>query len=393
MLAKRRFPFARTLALATSLTVVIGLCAGAATSSAGTGIVYYDAKSNVAAGAGLLFNGSVIGGYNVGLGYDVMPKLNGGTFNTSIGFDALDRDTNGNSNTATAYFALANNTLGDNNTATGYAALGYNQTGSNNVANGYNALLNSKASDNVAVGNSSLLANISGYENVASGNQTLNANTTGIRNQADGFQALYKNTTGRNNVASGWHSLYKSTGSFNTALGFNSGANLTNGSNNLDIANVGVAGESATARIGTEGTQTQAYVAGITGTSIPGPAQAVLVNGNGQLGTATASSKALKTEITPLADQAAKVLKLQPVSYHYKQGDQSTQYGLIAEQVARQIPELVQFDAAGTPTGVHYEQLPALLLAQVQRQQKEIKARDARVDHLQAQVNWLIHHR
>ena len=46
------------------------------------------------------------------------------------------------------------------------------------------------------------------------------------------------------------------------------GANLTMGSHNIDIGNAGVAGESNTVRIGTVGTQTAVFIAGIRGTAV-----------------------------------------------------------------------------------------------------------------------------
>jgi hypothetical protein len=69
-----------------------------------------------------------------------------------------------------------------------------------------------------------------------------------------------------NNTAHGFRALHhNTTGSFNITLGNLAGNNLTTGSNNIDIGNVGVAGESATIRIGTAGTQTATFVAGISG--------------------------------------------------------------------------------------------------------------------------------
>jgi hypothetical protein len=62
--------------------------------------------------------------------------------------------------------------------------------------------------------------------------------------------------------------------------------------NNVDIAHVGVAGESGRIRIGTAGTQTRAFLAGVTGVAIPGPAKPVLVNSSGQLGTSTSAAQA-----------------------------------------------------------------------------------------------------
>ena len=49
-----------------------------------------------------------------------------------------------------------------------------------------------------------------------------------------------------------------------------------------------MAAETKTIRIGTQGTQTRAFMAGIDGTAIPGTTHQVVVNGQGQLGTSTA---------------------------------------------------------------------------------------------------------
>jgi hypothetical protein len=67
------------------------------------------------------------------------------------------------------------------------------------------------------------------------------------------------------------------------------GGNLTTGSNNVDIAHPGVAGESGTIRIGTAN-QTRAFMAGVSGTTLGGSTQQVVVRSNGQLGTAPTAS-------------------------------------------------------------------------------------------------------
>ena len=48
--------------------------------------------------------------------------------------------------------------------------------------------------------------------------------------------------------------LNNTTGGDNIAVGANAGINLTTGNNNIDIGNKGVAAESSTSRIGTQGT-------------------------------------------------------------------------------------------------------------------------------------------
>ena len=58
---------------------------------------------------------------------------------------------------------------------------------------------------------------------------------------------------------------------------------LTTGDNNIDIGNLGVAGEANTIRIGTAGTQTAAYIAGIAGVTVTG--NPVVIDGSGHLGT------------------------------------------------------------------------------------------------------------
>ena len=67
---------------------------------------------------------------------------------------------------------------------------------------------------------------------------------------------------------------YRSTGIRNVALGRSAGEDLTTGSGNIDLSNTGVAGESGKIRIGTPGTQTAAYLAGVSGVSTSGRGRA-----------------------------------------------------------------------------------------------------------------------
>lgn len=90
------------------------------------------------------------------------------------------------------------------------------------------------------------------------------ANTTGSDNTANGRQALYNNTNGSFNVADGENALYaNSNGSYNLALGYSAGSNLTTGSYNIEIGHPGVAGDNNIIRIGTPGTHTNAFIAGV----------------------------------------------------------------------------------------------------------------------------------
>ena len=105
--------------------------------------------------------------------------------------------------------------------------------------------------------------------NTALGEDPLLNNTTGNNNStAHGLQALEDNRTANDSTAIGLSALLQSKGSFNIALGSTAGVNLTTGDNNIDIGNVGVAIESNTIRIGTVGTHTPTYIAGIRDTRL-----------------------------------------------------------------------------------------------------------------------------
>jgi hypothetical protein len=159
------------------------------------------------------------------------------------------------------------------NTATGAGALLSNTNGLFNTANGAFALLgNTTGSGNTAIGEEALRQNIDGGNNVAIGaSGSLAVNTTGSANTAIGAAAMANNTIGN----------------FNIALGSNAGLNLTAGDNNIEIGNVGVAGESNTIRIGDPAIHAAIFLAGITTMTPAMPNQMVLVNPvSGQLGSA-----------------------------------------------------------------------------------------------------------
>ena len=171
-----------------------------------------------------------------------------------------------------------------------------------------------------------------------------------------------------------------STGSSNIALGQNAGSNPTAPSNSIFIGNSGLAADTTTIKIGTQGTQTTAFMAGIRGvtTAQPMPFRCWSTS-TGQLGTVS-SSRRYKEDIEPMADVSAALLKLRPVTFRYKQpyadGEKPIQYGLIAEEVAEVLPELAVFNQDGTPETVKYHLLPSLLLNEYQGQQRTIERQE-----------------
>lgn len=295
----------------------------------------------------------------------------GNQLSTRVGGGALAVST-GPSNTALGFNTLHLNTTGRDNTAVGDSAMAGNLAGESNVAVGKNALGIATASNNVGVGNATLFA-ASGCCNTAVGSRALEGVTTAITNVAVGTEALLSTTAGGGNVAVGAYALRLATGDGNVAVGAYAGNVLTNGSGNIYVgAPAGAASESNTTRIGT--TQTAAFLAGVSGqTSASGVP--VMINGAGKLGTTTSSAR-FKDDITALgADWSARLQALRPVRFVYKSGyDDGTrtpQFGLIAEEVAESIPELVVRDDKGQAQTVRYHFLPPLLLAEVQRLERE----------------------
>ncbi len=85
-------------------------------------------------------------------------------------------------------------------------------------------------------------------------------------------------------------------------VGSDAGSHLTTDSNNIDIGNAGVAGESNTIRIGNKGTHENTFIAGISGVIVAKGVE-VIVDANGHLGTVV-SSESFKDAIKPM-DKAA----------------------------------------------------------------------------------------
>ena len=273
-----------------------------------------------------------------------------------------------NENTAEGTNALFNLTTGDHNTATGFEALLSNTTGSGNTATGHNTLQsNTTGYHNTATGGCALVSNTTGFENTASGRHALQSNTTGNSNTANGVNALFSNTTGNGNIA----------------LGFQAGFNLTTGSNNIDIYDPGLAGEANTIRIGTVGTQTATFIAGINGTGVSGTA--VVVSSSGQLGVAP-SSERFKEAIKPMDKTSEAILALKPVTFRYKHEldpKSIPQFGLVAEEVEKVNPDLVVRDANGKVFTVRYEAVNAMLLNEFLKEHRKVQELEATIGQQQ----------
>ena len=328
-----------------------------------------------------------------------------GVENTSTGKSALGANTTGNYNTALGGYALEKNTQGNHNTAAGYFSLNGNTTGVDNTALGYTALnFNTTGHDNTATGSYALEAGTTGHSNTGLGTYALTANTTGVENTASGVKALFTNTTGAQNTAAGFYALYSSTGSHNTAigtralnylttgedniaLGYEAGYSILTGGNNIDIGSQGDKDDSQTIRLGTQGTQKQAYIAGIFGTTAAAGVP-IVITPTGQLGTVTSSAR-FKRNIHDMGNVTTTLMALRPVTFEYRADldpAATPQFGLVAEEVAKVAPALVIRDANQQPYTVRYDAVNAMLLQQVQQQQHTIADQQKLLEELSSRV-------
>ncbi|PYV49841.1 MAG: hypothetical protein DMG92_09750 [Acidobacteria bacterium] len=272
-----------------------------------------------------------------------------------------------------------------------------NTTGYENTANGVGALFsNTTGFDNVATGLQALNNSTTGFFNTATGNFSLFSLTIGTQNTATGFGALVSNSSGNNNTAEGMSALFNSIGSNNIALGFEAGSDLVVGDNNIDIGNRGVSAESDTIRIGTKGTHTATFIAGIA--EIPVIGSQVVVNSNGKLGI-TSSSARFKDAIKPMDKGSESILALKPVTFRYKKEidpEGVPQFGLVAEDVEKVSRDLVARDAEGKVYTVRYEAINAMLLNEFlkehrknEEQGRDIQEQKATIALQQKQIDAL----
>jgi endosialidase-like protein len=239
--------------------------------------------------------------------------------------------------------------VGTDNTFVGVGAGNLATTGLRNTALGANALPVVTGNRNTALGESALRVFSGGGQATAVGAGALGSLVAGCCNVAVGSDALGGVTAGAGNIA----------------IGNSAGVFVTVGNNNIYIGHGGGDGgigpENTTIRLGTSGTHTRAFVAGITSASL------------GAL---------------PPVEASQGLLRLRPVRFRYRDAapDAPPQYGLIAEEVAEVYPELVHAGPDGRPLTVLYQALPALLLNELQRQERRLVDKDRQLAELTAAV-------
>lgn len=342
---------------------------------------YNTAYYNTALGSQALSNIEAENSYNTAAGAKAGQNTSGVFYyNTALGYRAMAEVVDADSDVALGAQALRASTLTRDNTAVGVVAMSFANNARNNVALGKSALGDcNSCSDNIGVGDSSLGGSSFSASNIALGGHSLALATGANNNIAIGPNALYKGNAGSSGFTN------------NVVIGpSGAGSSLSNNaSNNIMISNKGVAGDQGVIRIGNTTDHSSCYIAGIFAKP-SGVGSTVFVNAQGQLGTVSSSYK-YKENIEILDNPKEKILKLRPVSFNYKNDEESRkQYGLIAEEVNEVYPELIVRDEAGEINTINYMELIPLLLKQVQAQDEEIVALKEMVTQLIA-LNNLVH--
>ncbi len=252
--------------------------------------------------------------------------------------------------------------------------------GSGSTGVGFDALQTNLGVNNTTLGDSALASSTSASSNTAVGAFALQSNANGNNNVSVGTKSSSNGSTGSNNTVLGSFAAVDNTGSFNIVVGSSAGTSMTTGNNNILIGNNGVAAEGNTIRIGFNGLQNRAFMAGVYTGATVNPPVAVMVDSLGQLGIVQ-SSRRYKKEIADMGDASSGLLRLRPVTFRYKQSrpDSPIEYGLIAEEVAEVYPDLVTFNDKGQIETVQYHKVNAMLLNEIQTQQRRIQQQDEEI--------------
>lgn len=313
-------------------------------------------------------------------GCNALNSLTTGAGNTGIGSYSLYLNTGGNSNTGVGAATLVLNNA-DDNTAFGTAALLLNTTGSENTAVGRNALIhNDSGSENNAFGASALGANVSGFFNNAHGRNAL-VNNNGSENNAFGDLALENVTTGASNTAIGDDAgRFLVDGTGNVCVGDEAGTGLGTSVNNCIAIGAPGAGPFATF-------DNTCFIGSIFGEAVsdPGSQTAVYVDQFNVVGVFN-SSRRYKHDIQRMDKASETLYQLKPVTFKFNSDwKDTTQYGLIAEEVAEVDPQLVVRRNGETIT-VRYEQINGMLLNEFLKEHKRNETQEATIAELRSTI-------
>ena len=306
-------------------------CASGSASTVGGG------QGDTASGA----RSTVGGGYlNTASGY--VAVVGGGISNTASGVASTVGG--GKSNTANGDSATVGG--GSNNTASGVA--GTVGGGHLNTANGDSATVGG-GHNNIAYGRAATIPG--GTNNLASGNYSFaagrraKANHNGTFVWADNLNADFSSSANAQFLVRAWGGV---------------GINCNDPTEDLDVE--------GTARLRTMPT---------------GGGTNVVVTATGVL-SRDGSSRRYKKNIRELDVDPNQAFQLLPVRFQWKESG-AEDVGLIAEDVAHVIPELVVYDSDGRPDGVRYDKVALYLMGTVKDQSRLIEELKTELSQLRQQ--------
>jgi len=111
-----------------------------------------------------------------------------------------------------------------------------------------------------------------------------------------------------------------------------------------------------------------------------GSGTTAIIDSNGDIKKLTSSIRTKKNVVNSKIDSAL-VFELRPVEYDYKSTGQHD-FGLIAEEVEKSYPILLNYDSKGKPESVKYDRISLLLLS-------ELKKSNVRITKLEKQIKEL----
>ena len=224
-----------------------------------------------------------------------------------------------------------------------------------------------------------------GYIQQRSWASALSAND-GSENNAFGDLAMENNTSGASNTAIGDDALRNNVdGSVNVAIGDEAGTGLGPSVNSC-IA-IGAPGDGPFATF-----DETCFIGHIFGEAVsdPGSQVPVYVDQFNNVGVFNTSSRRFKHDIQPMDKASETLYQFKPVTFKYNSDWKgTTQYGLIAEEVAEVDPQLVVRGRDGEIMAVHYEQISNMLLNEFLKEHKKVEQLQATVAQQQKGVEVL----
>lgn len=428
--------------------VIIGNKSGYSNSSGNRNVFVGDSSGyNNTTASNNLFMGKKAGalntiGYdNVYIGTEAGYNTQTGDANVFIGYQSGRSNLYANYNTFLGYKSGYTNSTGAENVFLGYQAGYSNVDGLRNVFIGYNAGLNNTSGTyNIFVGRQAGEANTTGTSNVFIGEGSGQSLPGGSINTFVGKGTGSNQTSGGFNVYIGGQSgIYKTAGNYNSFLGYHSGAYAA-GDNNVLVgfqAGMGAIGSgnvligyqtganftgyNNTLAIDNSSTMTP-LIYGDFGlnqlrfngnTSINGSSSnqyyALEINldandtyGLVVYGSTYCSSGAwsgsdirLKKNISPLNNALGSILKLNGVSYDWRTEEfpgmgftNARQIGLIAQDVEKIIPELVNEGPNGYKS-IDYSKITPVLIEAIKEQQNLINSQNDKLDSALKEIDYL----